>query len=148
VNRDEFLECPRCQRALEVAGDRVKCAGCKGQLVTEPELQQLIAGMLTKLNQDLRAPAPLPFEPCEPRADDAAVTCPRCATVMTRRTLYTMAVDRCPEHGVWFDGTELERALTKAAEPTWKATLGQKIAGTVGVALFIAAELAAFLLAH
>lgn len=146
MNRDELTECPRCDRGLETAGDRWKCAGCKGQLVTEPELQHLIAGMLTKLHQDLREPQPLPFQPAEVQADDPAITCPRCTTVMTRHTLYTLPVDRCPAHGVWFDGTELERALTKAAEPTYKATLQQKIIGTAGIALFIAAELAAFLL--
>ena len=146
VLRDEIADCPRCQRGLEVAGDRLVCAGCRGQLVTEAELQHLVAGMLTKLHADLREPQPLPFADAERRPQDPDVTCPRCTTVMTRHLLYTLPVDRCSAHGVWFDGTELESALNKAAEPTWKLTVGQKIATAAGIALWIGVELAAVLL--
>ena len=44
-----------------------------------------------------------------PAAD--ARECPRCPTKMASVALYGVALDRCPEHGIWFDGEELGRVL-------------------------------------
>jgi hypothetical protein len=146
VNRDDVAGCPRCGRGLDVSGERLVCPGCKGHLVVEAEIRQLVGEMLAKIRARTFELVPLPFADREPVPEDPTITCPRCAAHMTRHTLYELAVDRCPAHGVWFDGAELEAALAKAAEPTWKASLKQKIAAGAGLAAFIGVELAILLL--
>ena len=49
-------------------------------------------------------------------ATGPARTCPRCATVMATYLLHGIPVDRCVEHGIWFDSGELIAALQANAE--------------------------------
>lgn len=37
--------------------------------------------------------------------------CPHCATMMDLHELAGVVIDRCPEHGIWFDPGELMTAL-------------------------------------
>ena len=47
--------------------------------------------------------------------DQPILTCPTCAKTMTPCTFVRLALDRCDEHGMWFDGMELEQTLYQHA---------------------------------
>jgi Zn-finger nucleic acid-binding protein len=103
AHRDEFMICPSCGAGMEARGTRVVCAKCGGGLITSAELES----MLNELSLDDE-------RPLEQRLLPGTATrrgCPKCKTEMTPFTMYEVTIDRCAEHGVWFDGEELARVL-------------------------------------
>jgi len=154
VNRDEFAECPRCHTALDPRGARMVCVPCGGILITEAEVSQLIADMLGSTVSALgwhgrvAEPQPLKFSDRATEPRDPA-TCPRCTAAMTPQLLYGIKIDRCGEHGIWFDRDELEAALrTASSVEKQRSTLGEKAFGAALVGAYIAATLAQLLLAR
>jgi Zn-finger nucleic acid-binding protein len=147
--RDEFPTCPRCKTALDAGRTRLICKQCEGALVTEPEVSQLIADIVGNVVSTMgwagkvAEPQPLALEP---REGGAGLVCPRCTAAMTAHKLYGIAVDRCDEHGIWFDKSELEGALQAAVRVNRPlSTLGEKVFGGVFITAYIAANLLAFL---
>ena len=147
--RDEFPTCPRCQGALDAAGARLVCKQCEGALVAEPEVSQLIADIVGNVvstmgwSGKVAEPQPLVLEA---REGVAGLVCPRCTSAMTAHTLYAIPVDRCAEHGIWFDKAELEGALQAAVTTNRpRSTLGEKVFGGVFITAYIAASILAFL---
>ncbi len=41
--------------------------------------------------------------------------CPTCARPMNQRRLHQLDLDSCDNHGIWFDGDELEQTLYRYA---------------------------------
>jgi Zn-finger nucleic acid-binding protein len=147
--RDEFPTCPRCKGALDAAGARLICKQCQGALVTEPEVSQLIADIVGNVvstmgwSGKVAEPQPLVLEA---REGGAGLVCPRCASAMQAHKLFGIAVDRCGEHGIWFDKTELEGALQAAVTANRpRSTVGEKVFGGVFITAYIAANILAFL---
>jgi len=120
MHRDQFATCPHCQSGLDPHGDRHTCGPCQGVWLSEPAL---LAVIVSVVKHD--PPVRLAFEPA---TAELPQTCPRCATTMTAHRLYGVIVERCSEHGVWFDHGELTAALARAAnDDLTKAPLGERI---------------------
>ena len=103
------LRCPSCGGALAAAGYTERCAACDGAWIHEDVLvgmmQETAAGMVF-----------LPWLPRDPQGPDAARPCAVCKQPMQAVSLGTVALDRCAEHGVWFDATELAAVLKHAKD--------------------------------
>lgn len=121
--RDAFATCPRCSCALDAVDNVLACGTCHGRLYADQTLYdrisnaQIQALLTTKRKTPWRREEFATSLVLDPSRDGAAaITCPRCATQMTKHTLYDVEVDRCEGHGVWLDGTnELQLVLTNAA---------------------------------
>src|SRR5262249_48900046 len=100
----EPLSCPSCQIALTAAGRTERCAKRDGAWIHE----DVLVGML---QETASAMVFLPWMPREARDGEPARPCAVCARAMQPVSLGTVALDRCVEHGVWFDATELAAVL-------------------------------------
>jgi len=104
--RDERPRCASCadDRALVVAAERpthLCCEHCRGVLVPAGEVEEMVSSLQV-----------VPFELAGGTPGER--TCPRCTARMARLTVLGVEIDRCANHGVWFDGGELERVLETA----------------------------------
>ncbi len=103
----EELNCPGCGKAtLERAGFTERCPSCDGAWVHEDAL----VGMLQERTSTLVV---LPWQP---RPQDQQRRCAVCTQALQTVTLGTVALDRCAEHGVWFDTHELAALLHEAKQ--------------------------------
>jgi len=95
------MNCPTCKQPLHQAGRTWKCDRCKGAWVRAevlvPMLQQS-ASTLVEL-------------PWQPGGEALARQCPECGGRMHSVKLGTVSLDRCEQHGVWFDEKELAALL-------------------------------------
>ena len=98
--------CPGCGKTLAQAGFTDRCPNCDGAWVHEDAL----VGMLQE-----RA-STLVVLPWTPRPEDQERKCAVCSRAMQTVNLGTVALDRCPDHGVWFDAHELAALLAEAKE--------------------------------
>ena len=101
------LSCPNpgCGgRALRHEASRWRCGSCEGLFVENEALAALIGEMLE---------APWQLQPGA--GAPGSRRCPACASALTVEQLEGVTVDRCADHGVWFDPAELEEALQHAA---------------------------------
>lgn len=107
VFRDNHIHCPRCGTALDEVrtpvGHRfMQCQTCSGQWVDLTILRE----MFHKLKPGQPSPALLS------RQDgDSSLPCPTCSKTMHKRIMASLPLDQCDQHGVWFDGNELEGTL-------------------------------------
>jgi Zn-finger nucleic acid-binding protein len=110
VYRDGLPVCPRCGRAFARIGVGTlrfeRCPACSGAWVEGSTLAALWQSM---------GGARLALRPRE--SDHAPIPCPRCRTPMAAAALLAVPVDRCAEHGIWFDTEELSTALAGATLP-------------------------------
>jgi Zn-finger nucleic acid-binding protein len=95
--------CPTCHAQLVTYGSRLVCESCHGALVTNAELEQL----LNEMSPDDERPLARRLFP----GKGPTRACPRCATNMATNELFGVTIDRCDEHGIWFDPSELQRIL-------------------------------------
>jgi Zn-finger nucleic acid-binding protein len=103
AHRDESPNCPSCKSALQPAGRRFTCAQCGGVLIAATDLELMMNEM-----------SPDDGRPIDQRlfeATHARRECPRCPVLMTTWSLHGVALDRCADHGIWFDNVELARVL-------------------------------------
>jgi Zn-finger nucleic acid-binding protein len=107
VFRDNRHACPRCGSDFEELrtslGHRFeKCPACHGNWVDAMTLRE----MFDRMKPGRGVP------PFSARTDDDPVLkCPICTAALVKVTLHRLALDRCEDHGVWFDGRELEATL-------------------------------------
>jgi Zn-finger nucleic acid-binding protein len=100
------MQCPKCAgAALTATGPHNGCPQCGGLFVSEASFDEMLVTMSsgsdvvrTILNY------PIGTERC-------AHACPQCGDAMRSSSIERLAVERCAVHGIWFDRTELERAL-------------------------------------
>lgn len=148
--RDEFANCPRCAAGLDEKGTRLVCTRCEGSLVPEHDVSVLIADIETVNLGEPTAPTDIPLEPqLAASKSELVLTCPRCMTQMTKHSLHGLTVDRCLQHGIWFDGEELQAALAaagiSAVETKRKAPTGNKVAFGLSMAALIALNVIRFI---
>ena len=99
------MRCPGCNAAdLAEAGYTQRCPACDGAWLHE----EVVVGILQQHTNRL---VDLPWEP---RDQDRERACAVCAKPMQAVKLGTVALDRCPEHGVWFDAQELAELLAQS----------------------------------
>jgi Zn-finger nucleic acid-binding protein len=106
--RDQPLPCPVCPASpathLRFFGDRYACQQCGGTFVQNAALASMVMDVSKQLWD-----VPLPTGAAGPRA------CPVCQHAMLVEDLERVPIDRCAEHGVWFDLNELTVALENAS---------------------------------
>ena len=139
--RDDFPTCPVDGSALDPTedGSRHCCGTCKGVQISEPSVIALLGEIVEE-----KAPKTLVFEP--PKEAEPIRTCPHCATQMSKHVLYTIQIDRCEAHGLWFDGEELARVLERASVEGMRAKkIKDVIVGSVVSVAYIGFVLAQLL---
>jgi hypothetical protein len=111
--RDQTLTCPACKQALRAYETRFLCDACDGMFVELADLRHAL--------EDLTG-----IEPVIQMVDDRPGNrnCPKCALGLTRchiRVVFEEEVakprpelDRCDDHGIWFDKDELANVFQKA----------------------------------
>lgn len=140
---DPALCCPACaarpalvSRALAGGSPLLECDRCAGMWVTPAELRGLVmraregTAALRRISEALQparepgpdqasgGPGPL-YRPPSGGSGPLYRPCVRCGQRMNRTRFAggtTVVVDYCREHGVWFDGEELPRALAQVLE--------------------------------
>jgi Zn-finger nucleic acid-binding protein len=108
AHRDETVTCASCQTGLDPRGTRFICGKCGGALVTASELE----AMMNEMSPDDQRPLDQRLLP----GKDTPRKCPRCATTMKAVSIYSVTLDQCGEHGIWFDGEELAKVLHENGE--------------------------------
>ncbi len=99
----DALSCPVCAKPLELAGRTFRCEQCNGAWVTEEAVVAILearASHLVRLPWEARQDQPRP--------------CASCGVAMQTVNLGSVALDRCAQHGVWFDADELTALLKQA----------------------------------
>jgi hypothetical protein len=105
--RELRLVCPNraCGgRALRFEVSRWVCDQCDGLFVENAALEALAGEMVGQ-----------PWQLPPVTGGPGGRHCPACASALAVELLEGETVDRCAEHGVWFDPAELEAALQHAA---------------------------------
>ena len=96
--------CPVCRVALSQAGYTERCPKCTGAWIHEDAL----VGMMQERT------SAMVFLPWQPRDRDQERSCAVCTKPMQAVSLGTVALDRCADHGVWFDPEELASLMKQA----------------------------------
>ncbi len=119
--------CPRCNEALSAVEDQgvpfMGCTKCYGLFVTEPDLFTYVEKAATprvfasfvELHEGMLNGA---------RSPGSMRHCPQCRARLERVTFGQnplVLLDRCTEHGIWLDRTELNKVLRAA-----RAAAGQR----------------------
>jgi Zn-finger nucleic acid-binding protein len=103
--RDQRMACPRCRASeLRFFGDRYACEKCSGTFVQDAALEAMIMDVSKDL-YDLPAPV----------GEPGSRACPVCGKPMVVEELEHVPIDRCADHGIWFDPNELTIALEHAS---------------------------------
>lgn len=113
VYRAVHESCPRCRVQLVVGAAAPTCARCGGQWLDE----RRVVDKLTQMRADLE---PVKLVIVRRGGRDPFVgrgPCPTCTQPLVAALFNDVAVDRCAEHGMWFDAGELARALLRSADP-------------------------------
>jgi Zn-finger nucleic acid-binding protein len=103
------LHCPGCGEVLDTAGRTDRCPACDGAWVNEDAL----VGMLQERTSALIF---LPWQPRAADSSDKERKCAACSKPMQWVNLGSVKLDRCAEHGVWFDRDELAALLAQAKD--------------------------------
>ena len=98
------MQCPKDKAPLDEAGRTFRCATCDGAWVREDVL-------VAMLEQSANELVELPWRA---NTEDHVRACPECDTAMQTVALGDVALDRCDQHGVWFDAKELAALLGQA----------------------------------
>ncbi|MCX5741315.1 MAG: zf-TFIIB domain-containing protein [Proteobacteria bacterium] len=99
------LVCPSCQdQPLAVAGRTMRCEVCDGAWINEETLVALLEERTNSL-------VTLPWSE---RLGDKQMPCAACKAPMLTVNLGDVALDRCAQHGVWFDAHELVSLLKQS----------------------------------
>lgn len=104
--RDNHKTCPGCDGVLNQRGSVDQCPGCGGTLVATAILEE----MVQRMNDGASADS-LPWEAASVGAETRS--CPACEKAMAPVLFASVTVDRCDDHGFWFDPEELQKALRK-----------------------------------
>jgi hypothetical protein len=104
AHKGEMLACPACTVALAYKGERWACATCLGAFV---ENEALVA-MVTEMTH-------APWQLAPPSGTAGERPCPICTARLVSDVLEGVTVERCSEHGAFFEKDQLARVLLAAA---------------------------------
>ncbi len=90
--------CPRCGERLIADGPLRTCAGCGGAWLDEPTLDEALRGRASPTRRWLWWRR-------------ARLVCPVCQQPLGLVIAGDLHLDRCREHGLWFDAGELTRLI-------------------------------------
>ncbi len=77
---------------------------CGGVFLSEAAIVEKIGGHQLDLGRPRRA----------------ELACPVCSKPMPSAGLFEIPIDRCSEHGIWFDKTELDQVIARAHNDEWR----------------------------
>jgi Zn-finger nucleic acid-binding protein len=105
-----MMNCPRCAEILRPAVPYSwLCPRCEGCWVDKGSLYHITRLTRSQLAQTPLQPT-LVADPKNMRVEDRPMLCPECRRSLTRQ-IYCgdsgVEVDRCADHGMWFDDGEL-----------------------------------------
>jgi len=107
------MHCPRCQVALHHREDGLYatsfCSTCGGLFVSSKKSDTISAAQTrdsVELAEMLDAHAT-----SNSHKTSGPIDCPMCLHAMQEVHLGALVIDRCQEHGVWYDKSELQLAL-------------------------------------
>lgn len=108
------MNCPRCSETLRPGlPHTLICPRCEGCWVGKGSLYVLARLTRAQLAQTALQPT-LVADPKPFRIPDRPLQCPQCQQPM-KRQIYCgdsgVEVDRCAEHGIWFDDGELAQVI-------------------------------------
>lgn len=107
------MQCPRCSVPLAPGLPHTQiCAQCEGVWVDKGALSQLVQASPEEIANSPLAGTLEANHQEVPLAD--LVPCPVCSATMTRYVYCAdsgITLDRCPQHGIWFDDGELAQAM-------------------------------------
>ncbi len=105
IYRDGGSACPRCGSGLVEDKQGLSCMQCGGTWAEE----RVLLETWTRIAPKLQLPR------LTPRLDrERRLPCAVCSAPMQKVMFESIELDRCEEHGVWFDDGELERLATTA----------------------------------
>ena len=111
--RQSLMQCPACANTLRDFHGRLCCDKCDGMMLSLDELKRAIYDITGGLESELQF------------VDEAAGKrkCPTCGQPLSTCNLRVVideelakprpVLDRCIDHGLWFDGEELAKVLEK-----------------------------------
>lgn len=132
------MNCVRCNVPLEgkkYEGVQIdQCTRCHGVWLDEGELQQIIAREEETFSPEMIQSAIINGFAGIPEAEkDSVELCPKCGARMTavNYAYHTgIIIDRCPsQHGIWFDGQEMEKI--QANQEHWQTKITENKADYV-----------------
>ena len=111
----ETLPCPRCRtermRSVRYADlSAEECGACGGLFLSPAILDRLVS----QRDHSTRMHLALPRRPYSRETKVEYLSCPVCAKSLNRKQFSPTAgvvIDTCKDHGVWFDGGELQTVL-------------------------------------
>jgi Zn-finger nucleic acid-binding protein len=107
------LACPECKQPLALVGRLWPCERCAGVFVENAPFEAMVAEIAGE-------PWVLPA----PGAQLGSRACPACAMPMRVESFQGAEIDRCAQHGIWFDDAELAEVLAKAGTDEAPAGVG------------------------
>jgi Zn-finger nucleic acid-binding protein len=126
--RDPGLECPACKATLREFQTRQLCDGCDGMLLTLADLAGAIHD-LTSITPTFEYKDEVPGKrPC-PKCRVSMTTCRLRIVLEDEIEKPRPELDRCAEHGIWFDGEELAKVFEKVAGKGHGSGVGRKSTG-------------------
>lgn len=102
--KDQPLTCPVDNSELRFYGDRYACDHCAGTFVLDAAFEAMVMDIS-------KSPWDLP----PPTGAQGSRGCPVCRTAMLTEDIEQVPLDRCPQHGLWFDAVELRVTLERAS---------------------------------
>jgi Zn-finger nucleic acid-binding protein len=107
------LACPECQEALELVGKLWPCERCAGVFVENAPFEEMVVEIAG-------GPWVLPATSGQP----GARACPACRAPMHVESFHGSELDRCAQHGIWFDDAELADVLANSPVETPPSGIG------------------------
>jgi Zn-finger nucleic acid-binding protein len=92
------MRCPRCEHELD--GRPAKCVQCHGCWVSVVDVARTVKSEAPAWTDEGKS----------------QISCPECYATMQAITLHDVHLDRCAQHGVWFDIDEITDMLRKSGK--------------------------------
>jgi len=110
--RDQRLACPACNAPLRAYEKRHVCDACDGMFLDLVDLSKAIYD-LTSVEPVFEYAGEAPGKRLCPHCGASMSTCKLRVVVETEIAKPRPTLDRCAEHGIWFDGEELATVFQK-----------------------------------
>jgi hypothetical protein len=108
--RDADFRCPACSSGLRPFHQRLCCDDCRGIMLQLTDFQTAIAAMTAIAPRLEFIDAKAGTRPC-PHCRLPMTTCRVQITLDDNHVTARATIDRCDQHGIWFDDSELSQVL-------------------------------------
>ena len=116
------MKCPKCQNALaemvKAGAQGMACAQCKGIWLEYDSEREVLKTKMEPFTLDELRRLRAKFEPLGRIEEIRYYPCPSCHQLMQRKNWGShsgVVVDKCREHGTWYDEHELEKIMEYVA---------------------------------